>query len=89
MNNALQEFEGRVIAQAISRRLPTAAARVQTRGRSCGICGNKVALGQVSSEYFGFPYRFALLHNHHHPSSAAGTVGRTVAAVPSGLSLTP
>jgi hypothetical protein len=28
---------GRAIAQAVSRRLPTAAARVQTRVRSCGI----------------------------------------------------
>jgi hypothetical protein len=29
-------FEGRAIAQAVSRRLPTAAARVQTRVWSCG-----------------------------------------------------
>jgi hypothetical protein len=29
--------EGRAIAQAVSRRLPTAAARVQTRIWSCGI----------------------------------------------------
>jgi hypothetical protein len=28
---------GRAIAQAVSRRLPTAAARVQTRGWCCGI----------------------------------------------------
>jgi hypothetical protein len=28
---------GRAIAQAVSRRLPTAAARVQTRVWSCGI----------------------------------------------------
>jgi hypothetical protein len=30
---------------------------------------DKVALGQVSSEYFGFPCQFAfhrLLHNYHH-----------------------
>jgi hypothetical protein len=51
----------------------------------------KVALGQVLSQYFGFPCQFAfhpLLHNHHR-SSGAGTIGQTVAAVPSGLSLTP
>jgi hypothetical protein len=50
-----------------------------------------VALGQVFSEYFGFPCQFAfhrLLHNHH-LSSGAGTIGQTVAAVPSGLSLIP
>jgi hypothetical protein len=29
-----------------------------------------------------------LLHTHHHPSSGAGTIGQTVADVPSGLSLT-
>jgi hypothetical protein len=31
------EATGRAIAQAVSRRLPTAAARVQTRVWSCGI----------------------------------------------------
>jgi hypothetical protein len=54
---------------------------------------DKVALGQVFSEYFGFPRQFAfhrLLHNHHPQlSSGAGKIGQTVAAVPSGLSLTP
>jgi hypothetical protein len=31
-----------------------------------------------------------LLHSHHHHlSSGCGTIGQTVAAVPSGLSLTP
>jgi hypothetical protein len=51
-----------------------------------------VALGYVSSEYFEFPCQFTfhiLLHKHHHLSSGAGKIGQTVAAVPSGLSLTP
>jgi hypothetical protein len=30
---------GRTIAQAVSRRLPTAAARVRSQFRSCWICG--------------------------------------------------
>jgi hypothetical protein len=30
--------KGRAIAQAVSRRLPTAAARVRVRVISCGIC---------------------------------------------------
>jgi hypothetical protein len=47
--------KGRAIAQAVSRWLPTAAARVRARVWSCGICGGQVALGQVFSEYFGFP----------------------------------
>jgi hypothetical protein len=55
---------------------------------------DKVALGQVFSKYFGFTCRFSfypLLHTHHHQhlSSGAGTIGQTVADVPSGLSLIP
>jgi hypothetical protein len=52
---------------------------------------DNVALGQVFSEYFGFPCPFSfhrLLHTHH-LSSVAGTIGQLVADVPSGLSLTP
>jgi hypothetical protein len=52
---------------------------------------DEVALGQVFSEYFGFPCQSSfhrLLHNHH-LSSGAGTIGQQVADVPSGLSLTP
>jgi hypothetical protein len=52
---------------------------------------DKVALGQVFSEYFGFSCQFSfhrLLHTHYHLSSGAGTIGQLVADVPSGLSLT-
>jgi hypothetical protein len=41
--------EGRAIAQAVSRRLPTAAARIRGRFRSCGICGGQ------SDTAAGFP----------------------------------
>jgi hypothetical protein len=40
---------------------------------------DKVALGQVFSEYFGFPCQSSfhqLLHNHPHLSSGAGTIGQ-------------
>jgi hypothetical protein len=50
-----------------------------------------VALGQVFSEYFGFPYQFSfhrVLHINH-LSSVAGKIGQLLAYVPSGLSLTP
>jgi hypothetical protein len=52
---------------------------------------DKLALGQVFSEYFDFPCQsfHRLLHTHHHPSSGAGTLGQTVADVPNGLILTP
>jgi hypothetical protein len=52
---------------------------------------DEVALGQVFSEYFGFPCQFSshrFLHPHH-LSSGAGTIGQLVADVPSGLNLTP
>jgi hypothetical protein len=63
-------IQGRAIAQAVSRRLPTAAARVQILVWSCGILWwTKVALGQVFSENFGFLCQSTfhlLLHNHLH-----------------------
>jgi hypothetical protein len=72
---------GRAIAKAVSRRLPTAAARVQTRVWSCGILWwTKVVLGQAFSENFGFPCQSTfhlLLHNHLHYHHRPG-----VAAVP-------
>jgi hypothetical protein len=46
---------GRAIAQAVSRWLPTAAARVRARVWQVGFAVDKMALGQVFSEYFGFP----------------------------------
>jgi hypothetical protein len=36
---------GRAIAQAVSRRLPTAAARDRAQVRSCGICGGRSGTG--------------------------------------------
>jgi hypothetical protein len=57
-----------------------------------GFMVDKVALGQGFAEYFDFSCQFEfhrLLQNLHHLSSGAGTIGQTVAAVPSGLSLTP
>jgi hypothetical protein len=36
---------GRAIAQAVSRRFPTAAAQVRAQVRSCGICGGQSGTG--------------------------------------------
>jgi hypothetical protein len=61
---------GRAIAQAVSRWLPTAAARVRTRSGHVGFVVDKVALGQVFSEDFGFPCQSSfhqILHPHNHP----------------------
>jgi hypothetical protein len=70
----------------VSRLLRTAAIRVRDQVRSCGICG-----GRSGIESFGSlcqPFH-PLLHTHHYPSSEACTIGHTVVAVRSGLSLIP
>jgi hypothetical protein len=57
-----------------------------------GFVADKMELGLVFSEYFGFPCQFSfhrLLHIHHHLSSEAGTISQLMANVPSALSLTP
>jgi hypothetical protein len=57
-----------------------------------GFMVDRVALGQVFSEYFGFSGQFSfhrLLHTHHHLSSGAGIIGQLATDVPTGrLSLT-
>jgi hypothetical protein len=57
-----------------------------------GFVVDKLALGQVFSEYFGFSCQYSFrrgLHIHHHLSLGAGTIGQLVADVTSGVSLTP
>jgi hypothetical protein len=53
--------------------------RFEPGSAHAGFVVDKVVLGQVFSEYFGFPCQSSfhqLLHNHHHLSSGAGTVGQ-------------
>jgi hypothetical protein len=51
---------------------------------------DKVALGLVFSEYFGFSFQFSFHQMlYTHLASGAGTIGQLVADVRSGLSLTP
>jgi hypothetical protein len=84
---------GRAIAQAVSRRFPTAAARLRAQVKSCGICGGQSGTGAGFLRVLWFPLPILIpltapqLHIHH-LSFGAGTIGQTVAAVPSGLSLT-
>jgi hypothetical protein len=47
--------QGRTVAQAVSRWFPTAAALVRVRAEHVGFVVDKAALGQVFSDYFGFP----------------------------------
>jgi hypothetical protein len=59
-----------LVTEAVSRRLPTAVARIKPRSGHVGFVVHKVALGQVFSEYFSFPCQafHRLLHTHHHLS---------------------
>jgi hypothetical protein len=65
--------EGRAIALAVSRWLPTAAAQFRVRAEHVGFVVDKAALGQVFSKYFGFPCQSSFhqfLHHHNHPALA-------------------
>jgi hypothetical protein len=50
-----------------------------------GFVVDKVALGHIFSENFGFPYQsfHPLLHTYHHPLCGAGPIGQIVVNVPS------
>jgi hypothetical protein len=84
---------GRVIAQGVSRRLLTAAARVLAKVRTCGICGGQSVTGAGFLRVWVSPANYHSTDcstlSHHHLSSVVGTSGQLVAYVLSGLSLTP
>jgi hypothetical protein len=46
---------GRAIAQTVSRRLPTAAVRVRSQVKSCGICGGQSGTGAGFLRVLRFP----------------------------------
>jgi hypothetical protein len=83
---------GRGIAQAVSRWLPTATARVRARVWSCGICGGQSGAGAGFLRALRFPLPIFIPPTApQSPSSVVwGLYNRPeVAAVPSGLSPTP
>jgi hypothetical protein len=73
-------YIGRVIAEAVSRWLPTTAARVRIRVWQVRFVVDEVASRQVFSEYFGFPCQnrslHQLLHHHNHPGKLAEALRR-------------
>jgi hypothetical protein len=88
----MQSTAGRAIAQAVSLWLPTAAARVQARDRSCEICGERSGTGAGFLRVLRFPLPiFIPPIAPKSPSSIIwGWYNRPiVAAVPNGPSLTP
>jgi hypothetical protein len=61
---------GRSIAQAVSRWRPAAAAGFKPGSGQVGFVVDKVALGRVFSEYFGFPCQSSfhqILYHHNLP----------------------
>jgi hypothetical protein len=91
-NPSILILKGCAIAQAVSRWLPTAAARVRARVWSCGICGGQSGAGTGFLRVLRFPLPiFIPPIAPQSPSSIIwGLYNRLqVAAVPSELSPTP
>jgi hypothetical protein len=83
---------GLAIAKLLVAGFPPRLPGFEPWTRHVGYVVDKVALGQVFSDYFDFPCQFLfhrMLHIHHHLSSGPGTIGQIEADVPSRLSLTP
>jgi hypothetical protein len=78
---------GRAIAQMISRWIPTAAPRVQARIWSSGICGGQSDAGADFLRVLRFPLPLIPPNTLSSQSPETGTIGQSVADVPSGASL--
>jgi hypothetical protein len=83
---------GSTIAQAVSRRLPIADARIRVHVRSCAICDEQRGTGADFLRVLGFP--MPILNPPIAPHSSLSIIrgwfsGLIVADIPSGLSLIP
>jgi hypothetical protein len=83
---------GRAVVQAVNRWLPAEAARVRARVNSCGIYGGQSGIGVGFLRVLRFPLPIFIPPTV--PQSPSSIIwgwynGPIVAAVPSGLSLTP
>jgi hypothetical protein len=67
---------GRAIAEAFSRWLPTAAARVHPRVWSSGICGGQSGVGAGFLRVLRFPLPFIPPNPPSSQSPGAGTIGQ-------------
>jgi hypothetical protein len=65
----LHTLHGRATAQAVSRRLPTTAARVPAQVKSCGICGGHSGTGAGFLRVLRFPLTILLPLIAPHSSS--------------------
>jgi hypothetical protein len=78
---------GRVIAEAVSRWLPTAASRVQSRVWLSGICGGQSGVGVGFLRVLRSSLPFIPPNSPSSQTPGAGTTGQWMADVPSGPSL--
>jgi hypothetical protein len=86
--SVIENYKSRAIAQAVSRWLLTAAARVRARVWSNGICGGQNGSGAGFLRVLRFPLPiFVPPDSPSSQSPGAGTIGHSVADVPSGPSL--
>jgi hypothetical protein len=67
---------GRAIAEAVSRWLPTAAARVQSRVWSSGIYSGQSGAGAGFLRVLRFPLPFSPPNSPSSQSPGAGTIGQ-------------
>jgi hypothetical protein len=88
-NSVTLHLTGRAIAEAVSRWIPTTPARVRARVWQVGFVVDKIAPGQVFSEYFGFPCQLHFIPptSPSSQSPGTGTIGQYMAAVPRGPSM--
>jgi hypothetical protein len=68
--NTIAYKTDRAIAQAVSRRLRIAGARVRTQARSCGICGGKSGTGEDFLRVLRFPLPILIPPTAPHSSSS-------------------
>jgi hypothetical protein len=73
---SLRDIIARAIAEAVSRWLPTAAARVQSRVWSSGICGGQSGVGGGFLRVLRFPLPFIPPNSPSSQSPGAGTIGQ-------------
>jgi hypothetical protein len=66
----------RAIAEAVSRWLPSAAARVHSQVLSSGICGGQIGAGAGFLRVLRFPLPFIPLNSPSSQSPGAGTIGQ-------------
>jgi hypothetical protein len=73
---SFRALNGRAIAEAVSRWLPTAAARIQSRVWSNGICSGQSDAGVGFLRVLWFPLSFIPPNSPSSQSSGASTTGQ-------------